>query len=129
MNTPPSAVGGQQQRLQRGGQRECERDLPDRLPAEQGGNAGDRSAHTDAHQCDTCRQVADARGRHQRQQDGQRPEQRLGEQPGVHQCGESFRSHRPVTFLSAAAMASGVGGQPGTCTSTSTKSSTDPATA
>ena len=37
--------------------------------------------------------------------------------------------HRPVTARRAATIAAGGGGQPGTCTSTSTKSSTEPATA
>ena len=68
-------------------------------------------------------------GQDHREQYREPPQQRLGEQPGIHERGQPVGCHRPVTFRNAATMASGAGGQPGTCTSTSTKSSTDPATA
>ncbi|OIQ75684.1 hypothetical protein GALL_426500 [mine drainage metagenome] len=52
-----------------------------------------------------------------------------GRRGARHECASSRRrAHRPVTERSAATICAGVGGQPGTSTSTGTTSATDPTT-
>jgi hypothetical protein len=111
---PPEAVGREPQRLQPGDQRQRERDpeTSARL-AEQGGRAADGSREPRRQHGSAGRPVAVAGGHRDGEHRRDEPEPEQGQEAEVD-------DHRPVTARSAATIASGAGGQPGTWTSTST---------
>ncbi len=92
------------------------------MPAAERPGAGERARDAEGHDR-ASREAGAVPGRGQPgRRDRHEGERDLREQAGLHGC------HLPVTCRSAATIASGSGGQPGTSRSTSTWSCTAPAT-